>query len=510
MNRKQVWIILLLLTIFVVIVRLPSLEEPLDNDSGAVAYHARQMLRGEPLYGKFHPAFQPPGSYYTFKLAFELLGDRQIAPKLLLLLFVTVCAWLLFLLGRSFVNNLTGILGAIFFTLVSSQILLNGMTAKIEPFANLPLTAGVFLIVSIIRKQAPAWQYIWVGLVGSICMLYKVIYVTPLALAGISILIMTWLDRNQVHPWKIALIRFFWMFVGFIVPVGMIGAHYASLGLWNRILLIFTLGLSYLNDSSLMSVPWLPRPFGFPLFWMSVNNITLLVFGLLGAYRFTRRSIPVRNTNNLIDLIPVLWLIISFALTGLRGGGFPYYVQLTVPPLAFMGAVEIGDSYQRWMNAYTKRTAALGAGILTALVVINFAWANIDLYSHYVSYKLDRISYRDFLYGYKGTGPRSWNAQIIADYITDHTVPDDHIYLWSTDVQLYYFSDRTPPVDILWPIYVSATGPAERIFTSQTKYIIVDMPERLARPEWLLDGLARSYQLETVIGEKEVYRRQTP
>src|SRR5512145_1331625 len=109
MNKKQSWMLLFLLIVFVVIVRLPSLEEPLDNDSGAVAYHARQMLRGEPLYGKFHPAFQPPGSYYTFKLAFELLGDRQIAPKLLLLLFVTICAWLLFLLGRSFVNNLAGI-----------------------------------------------------------------------------------------------------------------------------------------------------------------------------------------------------------------------------------------------------------------------------------------------------------------------------------------------------------------------------------------------------------------
>jgi hypothetical protein len=259
-----------------------------------------------------------------------------------------------------------------------------------------------------------------------------------------------------------------------------------------------------------MTASELPRPFGFPLFWMSVNNIALLIFGLIGAYRFSRRAIPLRNTANLLDLIPVLWMIISFALAGLRGGGFPYYVQLVVPSLAFMGAAEIGASYQRWHMVSTQRKSAFGVSILIALVVINFGWANLDLYSHYISYKLGQSSYKDFLYGYKGTGPRSWNAQLIADYIIAHTSPDDRIYAWSTDVQLYYFSDRNPPIDILWPYYVSATGPPERIFTSQTKYIIVDMPERLPRPDWLMNGLARDYQLETTLGEKDLYRRHPP
>ncbi len=510
MNKKQNWILFFLLAIFVVIVRLPSLDEPLDNDSGAIAYHARQMLRGEPLYGKFHPTHEPPGAYYTFKVAFELFGDRQIAPKLILLFYFIACAWLLYLMGRSYVNDLAGILGAVFFTLVSSQVLLTGMTAKIEPFANLPLTAGVFLTVSLLRKRAAAWQFIWVGLIGAIGILYKVFYVTPLVIAGLSILAMAWFQRSQTNSWKVTLLRFTWMSIGLLVPLALIGAYYAYLGLWSRLLLVFTLGLGYINDPSIMTASWLPRPFGFPLFWMSVNNIALLILGLIGTYRLTRRAIPLRNTENLIDLIPVLWLITSFTLAGIRGGGFAYYVQLTVPPLAFMGAAEIGIAYQRWRVVSTKRMSALGAGILITLVVVNFAWANLDLYKHYISYRLGQSSYKDFLYGYKGTGPRSWNAQIIADYIVNHTSPDDRIYQWSTDVQLYYFSDRNPPIDILWPYYVSATGSPERIFTPQTKYIIIDMPERLARPDWLMDGLARDYQLETTLGEKDLYRRQTP
>lgn len=510
MNKKQVWLILLLLAIFVSVVRLPSLEEPFDNDSGVFAFHARQMLRGEPLYGRFHPTHHLPGIFSTFEFAFKLFGDRQIAPKLLLLFWFTACAWLLYLMGRSFVNDLAGILAATFFTLVSSQVLLTGMTAKIEQFANLPLTAGVFLTVTLFRKKTPAWQFVWVGLVGAICILYKITFVTPLVIAGISILMMAWLERSRIGSGKTALFRLIWMTIGLTVPLTLVGAYYASLGMWDGLFLVLTLGLGYVNDPNLMSVSWLPRPFGFPVFWMSVNNIVLMVLGLIGAYRFTRRSIPLRDTNNLINLILVLWLIISFALAGLRGGGFPYYVLLVVPPLAFMGAAEIGDSYQRWKATSARRAAALGAGILTAFVVINFAWINLDLYSHYISYKLGKISYKDFLYGYRGTGPRSWNAEVIAEYIADRTSPDDYIYVWSSDVQIYYFADRNPPIDILTPVYISATGPPERIFNPQTKYIIVDVPERLARPEWLMAGLARYYELETVIGDKELYRRQLP
>ena len=74
-------------------------------------------------------------------------------------------------------------------------------------------------------------------------------------------------------------------------------------------------------------------------------------------------------------------------------------------------------------------------------------------------------------------------------------------------MQLYYYADRLPPIDILWPPYVSATGPPERIFNQRTKYIVVDDIKIFSRPEWLLDGLEQNYQLETVINRMEIYRR---
>ena len=75
-------------------------------------------------------------------------------------------------------------------------------------------------------------------------------------------------------------------------------------------------------------------------------------------------------------------------------------------------------------------------------------------------------------------------------------------------MQLYYYADRLPPIDILWPSYVSATGSPERIFNPRTKYIVVDDANIFSRPQWLINGLNQDYDLEIVIEKLEIYRRR--
>ena len=55
-HKKTTWMFITLLAILLILVRLPSLSMPLDNDSGANAFFARYMLRGGILYDVFHPA----------------------------------------------------------------------------------------------------------------------------------------------------------------------------------------------------------------------------------------------------------------------------------------------------------------------------------------------------------------------------------------------------------------------------------------------------------------------
>jgi hypothetical protein len=379
------------------------------------------------------------------------------------------------------------------------------MTAQMEHFANLPLIASVLMTIFLLRKQAPAWQFIWVGMLGAISILYKVTFVAPLIVAGVSILVMAWITRSDTDVWKIMLSRLIWMAIGLVIPLAIVAGYFASLGLWERLMLVFEFGFNYINDSQLMGGSDLPRPFGFPLFWMSVNNIALLVFGLIATYRLARRAIPIKNIDNMTDFALVLWLLVSFALAGMRGGGFAHYVVPIIPPLALMGAIEVNTAYKRWKIKSPEKYARLGAGVFVALVVINFIWANYEIYSLYLNYKLGRSSYESFL---RSVSEDGYASQAVAEYIQAHTNPDDFIYIWSIYVDVYYYADRTPPIDILWPSYVSATGSSERILDSRTKYIVLDKPERMDRPQWLLDGLAINYYLETTIEDREIYRLQ--
>jgi len=496
--RKITLLYFTALTLLVVVLRLPSLNLLLDTDSSVNAFFARQMLRGEILYDRFHPAHHLPGIYYTFVLAFKLFGDNPVTPKLLLIVFMLSSTWLLFLMGRMFFNDFAGVLSAAFYILTSSQLYLAGMTAEMEHFANLPLIATIFLFLLLLRKNASATQFTWVGLLSAVCVLYKITFVGSLAAAGVSMLIWAWRERGQPNSGRKLFSHLSLIALGFILPLTLVGGYFASKGLWQRLMFVFKLGVNYVNDTSLIIV--FPKPFGFPLFMVAMNNIALLVFGLFGVYRLTRRAFPLRTMKDLTDFTLVVWLIISFALAGFRGGGFPHYPLIVIPPLALMGGFEISSNYQPWRGTASPKHAWLGAGIMTALILINFLWRNYDLYHQFIP---DRS-------GQETTYQSSKEQQNkLFDYIKSHTTPDDFIYVWSINLQPYYYADRLPPIDILWPSYVSATGPPERIFIPRTKYIIVDDAKIFFRPQWLLDGLKQNYHLETVINRMEIYRRTT-
>jgi 4-amino-4-deoxy-L-arabinose transferase-like glycosyltransferase len=503
MSGKKMWVFLVI-TVLVIIFRFPSLDITLDGDSGANAFLARQMMRGETLYDKFHPTHQLPAIYHTFIAAFTLFGDNQVAPKLLLLPFVIISAGLVYLMGRSFFDDLTAVLATLFFLLGTSQSYLDGMTSQMEHFANLPLIATMFLALYLLQKEAPARYFFWVGILGAICILYKVIFVGSLMAAGFSLLLAFWYKRQQADSAGQLFLRLTWLTAGLILPLAFVALYYFNLGLWSRLMLAFTLGFGYFGDASTFGNLVFFRPFGFPLFILVWNNAPLLFFGLFGLFGILQKAFS-KTTGNIPHITVALWMIVSFALTGLRGGGYPHYILTTIPPLALVAAHAISTLYERWKTTLLKSRAVLSASLMVGLICIVFLGTNIVLYRPYISYKLGQITYREFSDAISSFSVK--DAMPLATYIKDHTTQDDHIYVWSNSMQIYYFADRTPPIDILWPTYASATGSPQRIFSEDTKYILARDAGVFERPQWFIDGLAKNYILETTMDEYEIYRR---
>lgn len=503
--KKETLFYLIVFALLVILLRLPGFNMILDTDSSVNAFFARHMMQGEVLYDKYHPAHHLPGIYYTFLLAFTLFGDNPIAPRALLILFIIPNTWLIYWMGREFFDQRAGILGGFFYVLITSQLTLSGTSAEMEHFANFPLTATMFLFLILIKKNAPAIKFVWVGVMAAVCILYKVTFVGSLAAVGFSLFIGVWLEKNQPDTIKKYFSRFAAIALGVILPLIMVGGYFASLGLWQRFLLIFSLGFNYFGDTALMGTMGgilFPRPFGFPLFMVAMNNFAILVFGLFGAYRLTRHAGSSDPHKKLIDLALVLWLVISFALAGMRGGGFAHYTLVVCPPLALIAGVELSLAYERWAKTSSQRQAIVGVTIMVFLVFGLYVWRNFELYLPYLAKLSAQVSYEET---YDQFYQR--RQELLIDYVKSHTTPDDFIYVWSTHLQHYYYADRLPPIDILWPEYVSATGDPQRIFDPRTKYIFVDSEKLRERPDWLIEGLELNYHLETIIHDQEIYRR---
>ncbi|UCC99584.1 MAG: methyltransferase domain-containing protein [Phycisphaerales bacterium] len=137
---------------------------------------------------------------------------------------------------------------------------------------------------------------------------------------------------------------------------------------------------------------------------------------------------------------------------------------------------------------------------------------NGEYVSHYVRYKSGRETYRTFvLNGWPPDGPRLVALQDIADYVQAHSTPEDRIYIWSDDVQLYYLANRRCSLDFVWPLYVELPvvpgGPEEmkrRLLASSTRFVIIARDDP---PTWLTRGLAENYKLVEIIEGREIYQR---
>jgi 4-amino-4-deoxy-L-arabinose transferase-like glycosyltransferase len=508
------WLIVPALALLVVLLRLPSLEQPFDNDSGAIAYHARLILRGEPLYGTHHPTHHMPAAYYLYALAFFLLGDSVWAVKFLLMVWMVVSTCLLYWLGRVLVDRATGVLAAVMYAVLSSHILLYGSTAKIELFANLPRIGAILVLMLLYTRRGPPSKYAWVGFLSAIAFLFKVVYLSSLVVTGFVLLAELLPARAAARPRRGSIARGAWVAAGFAAGILPVAGYFAWLGLLPRLALIFTLGLSYVELPT-AEIAGPSSTLIYPFLGLAINNAVVLVLGLAGAAMAAGdllRHVRARQGVPVAHISVVLWLILSILEASVAHVQFLYYYQLILPPLALLAAwflLRVYRDIRERGQAWGKRAAPVML-ILTLVMALSIsAKQNWNHYASYVRYRLGTGTHDDFLFHgwFERLGPRFAQSQELADYIRDHTSAADYVYYWSGNVEFYYLADRRCPIDVIWPLYAEATGPYQRIFVPQTKYVIVGGSFYVPQPGWLDAELAKDYTLETVIADQQVYRR---
>lgn len=499
------WLIILGLAILAFMLRVPFLEQPFDNDSASNAYHARLILRGEPLYGLQHPGHHLPALYYLYAGIFRLLGDSVWAIKLVLVFWTIVTAWLLYRLAVRVFDWQTGVLAALFYIVLTSHIYLFGSSGQRELFVNLPRLAALLVLLQLLPALPRVGQYIWVGLLCAIVFWFKATYLSPLILTGL-VLFFEWQWKKA--PLRLTVMRGLWVGGGFILGLAAVLVYFYAIGLLPNLLAVFTLGYRYVDTINTTPVvgsqTWLLYIL-FPLAGLAVNNIALLALSLAGFLLILVRT-DQRHTP---ALYVAWWYILSFIEAGSNRRFFYHYYLLIVPPLCLLAAWFLLIFY-RDIKRLSKSASLAGRvwGVLLAITLFISGRQNFNYYFHYARYKLGLDPYQTFLIqGWPEEGTKLVQLQKLSDYIAQRTTPSDYIYYWSFNVQPYYLADRHAPIKTLWPEDLALSEPLSQIFGPRTKYIILDRGINIETPEWLYAGLNDHYTLETTLDDQEIYRR---
>lgn len=515
------YLILGLLGLLVIFLRFPSLELPFDNDNGSDAYHARLILAGEPLYGSHHPAHHLPAIYYTQTLAFLLFGDSLWAVKLFLMLWIMISVYLLYRLGVALKDRVVGLLAGLFYTILSSHLLLLGQNATLELYANTVRLAGILVLIYMVRNRALDWRLIWLGILSALAFLFKAVYLSTLLLAGLTLLFEWWQNRAIKEYWRITLRCSLWLVLGFLIGLLPVIIYFGLLGLWPRMYLVFILGQRYVGASA----GW-PYIILYPLMGLAINNVLLLFFSLTGLMMIIITGFRQLRGNPSFTSPTAYYLAGWYGLSLFEAGAnrslYPHYYLLLVPPLVLLAAwfIRVVYLYIQNQNHSTYRFGlTVTMTLLMALTLLISGAQNFDYHYHYWRYKLGLASYEDFLVkGWPADGPGLVRVLRLADYIQAHTSSSEQIYYWSEWVQLYYHAHRRSAFDIVWPNFASdashyrdipALDSKYQIFNPHTQYIIIDQGTSKPpppRPDWFNTALVTNYKLETVITDQEIYR----
>jgi 4-amino-4-deoxy-L-arabinose transferase-like glycosyltransferase len=510
----------LAIAIMVVLFRFPSLEQPFDNDSASFAYHARLILQGEPLYSTHHTGHHLPAIFYTYALAFALLGDSVWSVKFILLFWVAASSYLLYRSGLLLANRTTGFLAAAFFALLTSDIKMLGTTAEIELFANLACIAAFWSLLLVIMKNKTSRSFIFPGIFSGISIIFKANYFAPLALTCLLILYNFLKSDKSSQAWRKFLSQGFWTATGVILIIGPIVAYFAWLGLLPDLLAVFTYGRSYLTGHLSSSGGFLIK-LGFPILGSLVNNFIIVFYSFVAMIGFllTHKKHKQPPFNCIVTVI--VWYALTYLEASVSTVFFTHYYLLLIPPLSLLAARLIDFLIQRTKDIQSTIKIPTLTVIISAVLIVPVFWTGIShntrFYTYYLNYKFGKYSYQQFIslgipvYDYSLvnaipahllTGVR---AQAVAEYIIPRTTPQDRILDWSYEVQFYYLANRRAPTRMIWPGYLEYESP-EIIFQPQTKYIITD-PEA-PPPQWFNNQLLTKYNLETTIMDQKIYRRK--
>lgn len=416
-NKRRFFILFLVIVILLTLaLRIRLLGIPIERDVGEFAYVGQQMLLGVPPYGESY-SDRMPGIYAIYSVILFIFGQTQVAVHLGLLIINMMAIFFIFLSMRRLFDNLTGLLSAAFFAVLSVSRSVHGFSANSEHFVIAFAMCGIFLLLLAIDSKRLG-TFFWSGFLFGISFIMKQPGLVFVFFGLVYIMLSSYKRSFDFNRKMSECIRFLF---GAILPFGlacfllMLAGVYSKFRFWS-----FTYVYEYLIG---VAPSFNPAFFKARVLEVMGHSWIIWVAGVVGA---------VACLWNKKERLKWLFLIPFFLLSAYAV--FPgfyfrrhYFILLlpAIASLAAVGARSVTNLFPRAKN------------ILTPLLCIPLL--AVPIYKD-----------RDFLF--QMTPDEACRATYsvnpfpesleIASYLKSKTMEDDYIAVLGSEPQIFFYSKR--------------------------------------------------------------------
>jgi hypothetical protein len=432
------------------LMRVPSLAEPMAADQGLYSYIGTRVLAGDVPYRDAWDQ-KPPGIHFVYALMWRVWPHESVVAGADLAAAALV-AWLLVLLGRRTFGRATGYGAACLFLLFGNPAFqrLGGVyvRSQCETFIALAVAAALVWLAAPARTR---WHLLGAGAALGVAFWLKynaAAYALPIAL-------LTWRgDDGRPRSARSVAIDLAWLGVGFLCVaaaiVGYFAAHHALLDL--KIATI-DYNIRYSRETyqgaASMVIPFqrLAEQVHVDALWFIAS-----VGAVLLAWRLRERA----------ALMTFAWLLAAIFANVINGSrGLPQYFVQANPALALVGAAGLATlpGRRRWLQAAVGVLLAVGLlwkvgderDVTMRLSGLPGAIDNIRFDLRYWLGRMDRQTLLSKFGGQRAQD--KFNAlavEQLAAHIRETTAATDAIYVFGYAPGVYVKSGRVSASRFVW------------------------------------------------------------
>ncbi|MBI2010503.1 MAG: glycosyltransferase family 39 protein [Candidatus Chisholmbacteria bacterium] len=467
---------LILLVAVVIWLRLPTLFEPAwYGDENIYLTIGQGIRKGLVLYKDITDFPNKPPLIYLLAAA----AKNVFWFRLLLMVWQVVGVIWWFLLVRELLPKRWWAwwVSTLIFVGLTATPVWEGTIANAEIFMMMPVMAGMWLLVRGFRKKGAWVHFLGAGVLFGLGFLFKIPVVAEIVAAVVAF----WILRKEKVAGMVRAftdMRLYIFGAAVLLPIALMLLFHWSQGVAPQELLFNATG-----STGYVSV-W-QRQEGLAA-WLTLATLPARAVALSGVLLVL---LLLRKRLRFAVILTVTWFSLAMFGALVSGRPYPHYLLQVVPAFSLLAALMVG-----WRMRLAEWLVVLGILLLfvSAHNRFGFGHGNVVGYYHnfwrYISGQVDQGTF------YNSFDGRMGRNYAVAKYLRERTRPDERIYVWGTEPDIYVLADRLPVGRLTTSFHVEDLNEYERLAEELSmvlpKYVV--LMENEPRPFPQLDRLVQA------------------